>query len=445
MNRAVVRGAWAVARSRLVAGERPRIARPDPGLRTTAHGLRPTASKIHMPTLIIYDRRERALVGAADAVLGAASAIVRPFRGRRSRPADPRRILLLRLERIGDLVMTLPAIRQIRASAPEAAIDLVVGRWNLPIARALPYVDSVDTLDAAWLARGTGGAGATRTGRIVRCWRRRAYDVAINFEPDIRSNLLLAASGAGWTAGWTSGGGGALLDLGLEYDTRVHTTANARRLASRVFGDAPDGPAPPLIAIPEEARRAAAARMGRRPEGPAIGVHVSGGRLVKQWPPARFADAARRLIESRNATIVLTGSVSDRAMVDEVKTSLPADRVVDVAGDLDLLTLTAVLERLDLLITGDTGPMHLASAVGTPVVAVFGPSDPVRYAPDGPADRVVRAGLPCSPCNRIRRPPAHCVGHIPECLTGVPAASVYDAALSSLQASAGRPPTHATA
>ena len=68
--------------------------------------------------------------------------------------------------------------------------------------------------------------------------------------------------------------------------------------------------------------------------------------------------------------------------------------------------------------------MHLAVAVGTPVVAVFGPSDPARYAPRGPLDRVVRVDLPCSPCNRIRLPPARCVGHTPDCLAFVTADSV---------------------
>lgn len=400
-------------------------------------------SRTPMP-LTIHDARERALVGAADALLGAGSAIVRPLR-RRRRPAHPRRVLLLRLERIGDLVMALPAIQQLRASAPDAHVDLVVGSWNLPIARALPYVDCVEALDAGWLARGEGGAGIRRVTDAVRRWRAQAYDVAINFEPDIRSNLLLAASGAAWTAGWTSGGGGALLDEGLEYDTQAHTTTNARRLVSHVFGGGPAGQAAPLIAIPDDAGEAAARRITPRAAGPVVGMHASGGRLVKQWPSPRFADVARLLIERRNATIVLTGSRADRAFVDEAKAGLPADRVIDVAGDLDLLQLAALLARLDLLITGDTGPMHLAAAVGTPTVAVFGPSDPARYAPDGRADRVVRAGLPCSPCNRIRKPPSGCVGHIPDCMMGVPALSVYEAALSSLEASATRPPSHATA
>jgi ADP-heptose:LPS heptosyltransferase len=87
---------------------------------------------------------------------------------------------------------------------------------------------------------------------------------------------------------------------------------------------------------------------------------------------------------------------------------------------------------LDVFITGDTGPMHLASALGTPVVAIFGPSDPIRYATRGDFDRVVRIDLPCSPCNRIRRPPSRCVGHTPDCLTGVSSGAVIEAALSLL-------------
>jgi ADP-heptose:LPS heptosyltransferase len=89
-----------------------------------------------------------------------------------------------------------------------------------------------------------------------------------------------------------------------------------------------------------------------------------------------------------------------------------------------------------LLITGDTGPMHLAVAVETPVVAVFGPSDPARYGPRGPYDRVVRVDLPCAPCNRIRRPPARCVGHIPDCLALVTTDTVVTAARSVLDAAA---------
>jgi ADP-heptose:LPS heptosyltransferase len=158
-----------------------------------------------------------------------------------------------------------------------------------------------------------------------------------------------------------------------------------------------------------------------------VALHVSAGREVKQWPESRFHEIAARLITERDAAIVLTGAPDDRAQVDLVKAGLPAERVLDLAGRADLMTLAAILECVNLLVTGDTGPMHLAQAVGTPIVAIFGPSDPARYAPRGVLDRVVRIDLPCAPCNRIRRPPERCTGHTPDCLTGVDVARVLDA------------------
>ena len=327
--------------------------------------------------------------------------------------------------------MALPAVRDVRALAPSAEIDLAVGSWNVALASTVPYVNRVEQVDASWLARADGRQGSSLLA-AARRWRERRYDLAINFEPDVRSNLLLAASGAGWTAGWVSGGGGAVLDLGLEFNPKTHTSENARRLVAATFERTPAPSAEPLLAIPDAARRAARERLAAHGRGPLVGVHVSGGRLVKQWEPDKFAEVARRLATERGATIVLTGGPRDRPMVDVVKAQVPPAQLIDVAGEIGLPELAAVLEQLDLLVTGDTGPMHLASAVRTPVVAVFGPSEPVRYAPSGAADRIVRVDLPCSPCNRIRLPPERCVGHIPECLTSIPAARVFDAVLSSL-------------
>jgi ADP-heptose:LPS heptosyltransferase len=394
--------------------------------------------------LQIYDSRERLLVRAADRAL----ALVARARGTgRGRPAaaEPKRILLLRLERIGDLVMALPAIRDVRTLAPVAEIDLVVGSWNAPLARAIPHVSSVTTVDARWLAREVDGLGLRALLQVARTWKARNYDLAINFEPDIRSNLMLAASGAARTAGWASGGGGPMLDTALDYDPKSHTSLNAQRLVATVFGRTPAESARPLLAIPEPLMSAAAARLRRAPGGPLVGVHVSGGRAIKQWDSGRFAEVAMRLADERGATIVATGGPGDRALVERFITSLAPrpviDAVTDAHGDKDgndLLSATALLAQLDLLVTGDTGPMHLASAVGTPVVAVFGPSDPARYAASGPLDRVVRVDLPCSPCNRIRRPPDRCVGHTPDCLVQVGADEVFAAAVSVLDASGGR-------
>jgi ADP-heptose:LPS heptosyltransferase len=372
--------------------------------------------------LTIYDRRERALVRLVDALL--APAALR----RRVRPAAraPQRILCLRLERIGDLLMTLPALAELRALAPTATIDLVVGSWNKELAAAIPSVSSIETVDAAWLARGREGLSPVAlTTHAVR-WRSRKYDLAINFEPDIRSNIALASAGAKRTVGFSSGGGGPLLDIALDYDTRRHTADNAVRVVRAALGEAADG-VDATLRIPESARASAAHLLAPLGPGLKAGIHVSGGRDVKQWPEARFREVAEHLVADRRAGIVLTGARADRAQVDVVRSALPPDRVVDLTSGADLLTVAAVIQQLDLFVTGDTGPMHLAQAVGTPIVAVFGPSDPVRYGPRGVRDEVVRIDLPCSPCNRIRLPPARCVGHTPDCLAGISTAQVLAA------------------
>ena len=327
--------------------------------------------------------------------------------------------------------MTLPAIAAIRATAPSATIDLIVGSWNEELARAIPHLSNVETLDARWLARGGHGLDLRHLLTRARKWRNRNYDLAINFEPDVRSNLMLAAVRAAWTAGYGSGGGGPLLDQALEYDPRAHTTDNALRLVEQVTGGPAAVPPGPLLLIPESHRQRAKALLSGSAR-PLVAIHASGGRPVKQWPVDRFADVARRLVSDRGATIVLTGSREDRPLIESVRRGVASAQVVDGSGDHSLLTLAALLAEVELLITGDTGPMHLAAAVGTPIVAVFGPSDPRRYAPRGALDRIVRVDLPCAPCNRIRLPPARCTGRTPDCLALVTPDRVHETALSVL-------------
>jgi heptosyltransferase-1 len=384
-----------------------------------------------MTRLTISDPRERAAVALADALLWPA-ALRRPFR---RRPASPARILCLRLERIGDLLMTAPAIAALRAGAPDASLDLVVGRWNRELAAAIPGVSAVETIDAEWLSREPGGVGPLQLLRHAAGWRARRYDIALNFEPDIRTNLALAVSGARWTAGFASGGGAPLLDLALDYDVSAHTTDNALALARAVVG--PGAASTANLQIPDAARAEAANLLSRFDGTLIVGIHVSAGRTIKQWPETRFREVAERLVKDRGAAIVLTGAPADRSQVDSVRSALPPDRVLDLSAGAGLMTTAAVLERLDLLVTGDTGPMHLAHAVGTPVVAVFGPSDPARYAPRGTRDRIMRIDLPCSPCNRIRLPPVRCTGHTPDCLAGIDTAQVL-AGIDGVLRGAGR-------
>jgi len=398
--------------------------------------------------LNIADARERRFVAAADALLRAAGSLSR----RRARPPRNQieRILVLRLERIGDLMMSLPALHVLRQAAPHAQIDLVTGSWNEPLARLITGVDRVETLDARWLSRGAGGLGMAALARRAWRWRRRHYDVAINLEGDIRSNLLLALAGSRWTAGFDMAGGGPVLDEAVAFVAADHTTSNAVALVATALGEAlpsrgtrigtarEAAAALPLagLRLPPEARARAAQllHLDAHTTLPLVGIQTGAGRLVKQWPSDRLAEVAARLSTECRATIVLTGSQEDRGAADLITSALPASAaVIDLVGTDDLVTLAAVLERLSLLITPDTGPMHMAAALGTPVVAIFGPSSPDRWGPLATHARILRVELPCSPCNRIRRPPDRCVGHTPDCLASIRVEEVYAAAAELLR------------
>jgi ADP-heptose:LPS heptosyltransferase len=142
-------------------------------------------------------------------------------------PAAPTR-------RVGDLVMVLDAIAMVRAMAPDATINLVVGSWNRSLAGLIQACTSRNTGCAVDGAR-ESGAAVEATVQRARAWRREAYDLAINFEPDIRSNLLMALSGARRRAGFVSGGGGAVLTDAIAPDPHAHIAENAKALVARAF------------------------------------------------------------------------------------------------------------------------------------------------------------------------------------------------------------------
>lgn len=191
--------------------------------------------------------------------------------------------------------------------------------------------------------------------------------------------------------------------------------------------------------IPAHARRTAAELVGTIKDGATlIGIQPATGRRVKEWDPVRFAEVGSHMARTRGASVLLIGSTGDAPVLDAVRAAWPTDvPLIELPRDLDLVVLAAVLERLSLFITGDTGPMHLAAAVDTPVLAIFGPSLPTRYAPLSARSRIVRIDIHCSPCNLMRQPPTRCLGRVPECLSGIATADVLRAANEMLDAASG--------
>jgi len=392
----------------------------------------------------VYDPAERLVLGAVD--LGGRLAFAASRAGRAAAnpaatPAEIREVLVLRLDRIGDVLMSLPALFDLRAALPQARIRLAVGRWSEPIARSAP-VDEVLLWSPPWAARrGEGRDGLRDMLRKARALRADAIDLALDLQGDLRATFLMALTGARRRVGYANTGGAYLLTDVVALDETVSWVEQNRAAVARaVRGAVPSAPAAfdALTAADRERARRHLADLGLNGRGPLVGVHPSGGRAVKQWDPARWGAVAARLERDFGATILVTGSAADRPLVEAIGRELRG-KPVDLTGRLDVRDTMAVIGALDLFLSPDTGPMHMACAVGTPSVAVFGPSDPARYfSGRGPKHVVVRADLWCAPCNLIRKPPAECAGQeAPECLRLVTVDEVHAQARNLLRAAGG--------
>ncbi len=391
-----------------------------------------TASRVTEP-------RERFMVGMASAGARlAAPFLARPQTGR------PTEILVLRLDRIGDVLMSLPALRALREAVPEARIRLAVGEWSREIAEDAP-VDEVLVWSAPWVGRRDEGAlSITDLFRAARARRGQRPDLAIDLQGDPRAIWLMAATGARARVGYSNTGSASLLtavvaldeDLSLvEQNYRAMETALGRSLPRKPFQWLDQG----RRNRGRTSLAAALVEAGLARRGPVIGLHPGAGRSIKEWPIERFVELARRLAGEEGATLVVTGSSGEIAKASAIRAAAPG-AVLDLAGKLGLRDLAEMMSACDAFVSCDTSAMHFACALGVPSVAIFGPSDPGRHFSGGDqgfgSDQKHLALAPklwCSPCNLIRRPPEECDrAPGPECLTQITTEAVFDGTLKVL-------------
>jgi ADP-heptose:LPS heptosyltransferase len=249
---------------------------------------------------------------------------------------------------------------------------------------------------------------------------------------------LMHETGARWRAGYANTGGRYLLTRVVPLDETVSWVEQNRRAVAAVVGTTAIEPTfQPLTREDREFATRLFATLDLERRRPLVAIHPSGGRAVKQWPVERWAEVGLRLQEEQGATVLITGSEADRPLAERLARGLAA-RPVDLTGRLTARETMSVIAAVDLFLSPDTGLMHMACAVDTPSVSVFGPSDPARYFSGGtgaPGSRhvVVRHDLWCAPCNLIRLPPAECSGpEPPECLRGVTPQAVYAEAVRLL-------------
>ncbi len=316
-------------------------------------------------------------------------------------PRAPRRILVRATNWVGDAVMTLPALAALHQICPQAEIEVLARSWVGAVYAAAPGVSRVIAYDKQADYPGLGGKL-----RLARELKQRRYDWAILWQNAFEAALIAWLARVPTRLGYGSDGRSALLTHAIprsEAVRQVHETSYYLYIlqeAGLLERDPPDGGVQPQlnIASPDAAwSKEFLAGQGLKQSrllGLAPGAAYG---PAKQWPAQRFAATARELATDFDA-VLLFGSQGEAGACARVAESLPGLKVLDMAGVTSLGQALALLQRLDLFITNDSGLMHAAAALGRPIVAVFGSTNPITTGPLGPRVSLLRKEVDCSPC-----------------------------------------------
>jgi len=294
----------------------------------------------------------------------------------------PARILVVRYSALGDVVLATSVLDPLRARYPEARIEWVTQPAYAPLLDGLPQLAAVHRMES--------GAAAV----VLRDRLRRGFDLAVDLQGKLKSWLVCREAAPRRLTFRRRSPGRALLAL-LGGD-RPLVRAHATRLYAEVLAPlGVDAPGPTHVHL-SRAAQALAADALERARPPVVLVAPGARWATKRWAPERFAEVADALA-AQGASIVLAGGPGDR----EAFAAFRAAARAPVAADLSPLpvdALAAAIARAQLLVACDSGPVHLAGAVGTPALALFGPTSVVRWGPPPPS-RALTLGLPCAPCS----------------------------------------------
>jgi heptosyltransferase-2 len=346
----------------------------------------------------------------------------------------PERIIVRGANWVGDAVMTVPALREIRRLFPAAHITLATRPWARGLFAGAEFIDELQIHE---------GSGLRAVVQQVRQWRKQNFDLAVLFPNSLETALVASLARVPLRFGYATDGRQALLTHPLavpEWRGTKHEVYYYLRIVAELewllkqeqtFLDTqPNG------ALEISSGRKAAARDFLRTHGVECGH--DGRKLIaicpgstnsraKRWPTERFAVLADQLINELPADVIVIGSQSELEVSHEVVRQMRNQPVV-LTGKTDLAELVAVLSQVDLLVTNDTGPAHIASALGRPTLVIFGPTNPLTTRPFSPLGEIMREPPDCAPCMLRDCPIDH------RCMTAISAAAVFARAAAMLSA-----------
>jgi ADP-heptose:LPS heptosyltransferase len=348
-----------------------------------------------------------------------------------------RRILLVRLDNLGDVLVTTPAIHAVRATLPEAEISALVSPVGAQVARLNADIDHVIVYQAPWMDPWQRlPQDSRREQALIATLRSRRFDAAIVFtsfrQSPLPSAYVCYLADIPLRLAASIDGPGSLLTTRHKHSERMmHEVERGLDLVGAIgISPAVDDL---VLDVPDGARAAAFTLLIEKQvdiERPLIVVHPGCSMPARTYPWERFAEVVNILVERLDATVLLSGADHERELVARIRAQVrPGNErfVHAVAGEIDFATFAALIETADLTITNNTGPMHLAAAVNTPVVALFALTNPPeQWGPWRVPHRQLFHDVPCRICYSRVCPYTH------DCLRLVTPDMVVDAAAELL-------------
>ncbi len=341
------------------------------------------------------------------------------------------RILVRGTNWVGDALLMTPALTAVRRTFPKAHLTLLVRPWVADLFGGNPAVDEVLLYESAGVHRGLAGRL-----RLARELRRRRFDLAVLFQNAFDAALIAWLARIPERVGFVTQGRGFLLTRAVRVPPalrRCHQMEYYLGL-TRALGYSEGLAEPVLVVTAEEQERAQALLREVGCDGRIPVIALNPGAVygtAKRWPADRYAALADRLVTDGFRPL-LVGAPSDVQVAAAVRAaSANPEGLVDLTGRTDLKGLAGVLRCCSAFVTNDTGAMHVAAAVGTPLVAIFGPTDPTTTGPVSRRATLLRRPVFCSPCLLRECPIDH------RCMRGISVAEVHEAVRAHLRSPAG--------
>ena len=322
--------------------------------------------------------------------------------------ADIKRIVVIKLDHIGDVILSIPAIINLGEYFPNAHITVVVNPVSEKIAKLIPHVDEVICYNARFFDR-TDEAKALDIAkglRFAKDMKNRNFNLIFDLRGSFASLLfaLIAKSKYRFDRGTY------LIRRRLNHSEIPNPKNKAKRKGDQwtLQHEAEislDILAKAGITVKTKKTSLDLNRMSditSKYNSASIVIHPGGPMLLKRWSADRYVVLIRQLLQRYNSRIALIGGKDESELVNSIVSAVDDDRILDLSGKMTLMQLAYFLNKADLFIGNDSGPMHIASASGTKVIGLFGPTDPERFGPYGDNCIALRMEDKCQPCSKDR-------------------------------------------